>query len=302
MDILTQIELANYEKVQPPEVEKSNFTYSFSLLPKDERNAMKSIYAFCDYIDNIVDSTPSENKKIVELKIRRLQWWENVIENIYEDKLKNSLLFPLASTIKRFSIPKQYFLTLIDGCKKDLFTKRYKTFEELKAYCYGVASVVGLISIEIFGYKYEDTRNYAINLGYALQLTNILRDIKVDKDRNYIYIPQEDLEKFGYSKEDLMNEVYNENFIELMDFETNRAREYYHKARSFLHPDERVTIFTAEIMDAIYYRLLDKIELNHYNIWKKKIKVSNIHKILIVLKHWLAIQMFISRLSSKSNN
>jgi phytoene synthase len=301
MEYITQKELADYEKVTPPVSEQSNFVYSFSLLPKDERNAMNSIYAFCSYIDDIVDSAPSNDEKIVAIKRQRLQWWENVIEEIYSRKVSNPLIMPLIGVINRFHIPKQYFLTLIDGCRRDLSKTRYQTFEELKEYCYGVASVVGLISIEIFGHKYEETKNYAINLGYALQLTNILRDIKIDKDRGYIYLPKDELKKFGYSEEDLINEVYNNNFIELMQFQVSRAREYYHKARSFLRPDERITIFAAEIMDSIYYRLLEKIELNNFKIFEKKIKVSTVHKILIALKHWLSIRMFISRMK-KTNN
>lgn len=187
---------------------------------------------------------------------------------------------------------------MIDGCKSDLINYRYETFDDLKKYCYSVASIVGLTCIEIFGYKYEETKNYAINLGYAFQLTNIIRDIKNDKDRGYIYIPKEDLIRFKYSEEDLFNEVYNENFVELMSFQVKRAREYYHKARSFLRPDERNRLIAAEIMDDIYCRLLDKIELNNYNIWEKKIKVSTSHKIIMALKHWLSIKIFIKRIKS----
>jgi 15-cis-phytoene synthase len=301
MDYITQEELANYENVAPPETEQSNFLFSFTLLPKDERNAMNSIYAFCSYIDDIVDSSPTNDDRISAIKIKRLLWWENVIEGIYNDKIKSALLMPLIAVIKRFTIPKQYFLTLIDGCRRDLFKKRYETFEELKEYCYGVASTVGLISIEIFGHKYEETKNYAINLGYALQLTNILRDIKNDKDRGYIYLPLEDLKRFGYSEKELFNEVYDDRFIELMEFQVKRARDYFHKARSYLRPDERITIFAAEIMDAIYFRLLEKIELNNYNVFGKKIRVSALHKSLITLKHWLSIRMFISRLKNKDS-
>ncbi|MFC2132111.1 presqualene diphosphate synthase HpnD, partial [Bacteroidota bacterium] len=287
-----------YEKVEPPASEKSNFHYSFSFLPKDERNAINSIYAFCSYIDDIVDSTPSNDEKIIHIKRERLKWWENVIEEIYNGQNTNALIMPLIAVINRFSIPKQYFLTLIDGCRRDLDKKRYETFEELKEYCYGVAGIVGLISIEVFGHKYEETKNYAIHLGYALQLTNILRDIKSDKDRGYIYLPQEDLRRFGYSEDELLNDLYNDNFVQLMRFQAKRTREYFHKARSFLRPDERITIFAAEVMDAIYYRLLDKIELNHFNIFEKKIKVSNIHKLMIALKHWLSIRIFVSRLKN----
>ncbi|MFP4527146.1 MAG: presqualene diphosphate synthase HpnD [Candidatus Kapaibacterium sp.] len=296
MDIITQQELANYENVAPPETEKSNFLYSFTLLPKEERSAIHSVYAFCSYIDDIVDSTPTPSQAAAEYKMQRLEWWERELEKIYDGRLRSPLLRPFQKVIQRFDIPRQYFTTLIDGCRRDLMQNRYETFEELKEYCYSVASVVGLISIEIFGYKYEETKNYAVNLGYALKLTNILRDIKIDKDRGYIYMPQEDMRRFGYSEEDLINEVYNENFVELMRFQTRRVREYYHKARTSLRPDERQNILAAEVMDAIYYRLLEKIELNDFNVFKRKIRVSRMHKLMITLKHWLSIGMFVKRL------
>ncbi len=261
---------------------------------------MNSIYAFCSYIDDIVDSTPTPDQTIVAQKMERLAWWELEIDKLYNDKSSGKLLKPFIAVIERFNIPKQYFLTLIDGCRRDLVQYRYGTFDELKDYCYSVASVVGLTSIEVFGYSYEDTKNYAINLGYALQLTNILRDVKIDKDRGYIYLPLEDLERFNYSEEDLFNEVYNSNFVDLMQFQTKRAREYYHKARTYLRPDERPKVFTAEIMDAIYYRLLEKIELNDYNIFDKKITVSPVHKMLIAIKHWLSIGIFVTRIKRKN--
>lgn len=292
--------MADYEKVKSPEVQKSNFRYSFSFLPKDERIAISSVYSFCSYIDDIVDSTPSRDAAVIEAKKSRLDWWEDVIEKVYEDKISTPLLKPLVHVTKRFNIPKQYFLTLIDGVRRDLMQNRYETFDELKEYCYSVASIVGLISIEIFGYKYEETKNYAINLGYALQLTNIMRDIKVDKDRGYIYLPQEDLRRFNYSEEDIFNEVYNDEFVELMRYQSYRARDYFHKARTALRPDEKPTIFAAEIMDSIYYRLLEKIELNDFNVYEKSIKVSNAHKLLTTLRHWLSVKIFVRRIKSHS--
>jgi phytoene synthase len=296
MESLTQEQLANYEKVDPPVVEKSNFSYSFSLLPKEERMAINTVYAFCSYIDDIVDNSPNLNKKSIIKKLDRLAWWENEIENLYNGSVKSPVMMPFYGIIKRFEIPKQYFLTLIDGVRKDLIQYRYQNFEELKEYCYSVASAVGLISIEIFGHKYEETKNYAINLGYALQLTNIIRDVKFDKDRGYIYLPLEDLEKFNYSEDELMREVYNENFIDLMNFQAVRAREYYHRARMNLKPDEKTTIVAAEIMDSIYFRLLEKIELQDFNIFQpKKIRVSTTHKLMTTLKHWLSVNMFIRR-------
>ncbi len=300
MNVLTPDLMASHEKVVPPSLEKSNFLYSFSMLPREEREAITSVYNFCSYIDDIVDSTPNYNDKSIQKKMERLAWWDQEIEKIYGGYASGPFMLPFAAVINRFNIPKQYFLTLIDGCRRDLVQTRYKTFEDLKGYAYSVASVVGLISIEIFGYKYEETKNYAVNLGYALQLTNILRDIKVDKDRGYIYLPKEDLDRFGYSEEDIMNEVYNENFVELMHFEARRVREYYYRARTSLNPDEKATIVAAEIMDAIYYRLLEKIELNNYNVYAKKIRVSNLHKVMITFKHWLSIKMLIERFTKKT--
>ncbi|HRI30577.1 MAG TPA: presqualene diphosphate synthase HpnD [Candidatus Kapabacteria bacterium] len=277
-----------------PTANRTSFYYSFSFLPKEEREAIHTVYAFCRQIDDIVDDNPTRENEIILKKRRRLDWWRNEIERSYADG--STILLPLTTVNKRFSIPKQYFLTLIDGCERDLLQYRYETFADLKEYCYAVASVVGLMCIEIFGYKYDETQEYAINLGYALQLTNILRDIKTDKDRGYIYLPQEDLQRFKLANEDIFNERYDERFIELMRFEARRIREYYHKARTALRPDERNTMFTAEIMDAIYYRLLEKIELNDFNVFRKKIKVSTSHKIIIALKHYLSSRMFISRI------
>lgn len=296
MEMITQSTLAEYENVHIETFERSNFQLSFSFLPKEERKAINSIYALFSYIDSIVDENPSLNQDEIDKKLKRLEFWEQSINKLYEKKENTKLLRPLEKVIDRFLIPKQYFMILIDGCRSDLVKYNYENFEELKTYCYSVASIVGLTCIEIFGYKYEETKNYAINLGYALQLTNIIRDVKNDKDRGYIYIPKEDLVKFKYSENDLKNEVYNDNFIELMRFQVKRAREHYHKARSFLRPDERNRLISAGIMDEIYFRLLEKIELNDYDIWKKKIRVSNTHKIMIALKHWLSVKMFVRRM------
>lgn len=289
--------LADYEHQAHPKVATSNFLYSFSFLPKEERTAIHSIYNFFSYIDNIVDDDPTQDEVIIAKKLNRLAFWEREINRLYDFKENTKLLSPLMKAIDRFVIPRQYFLTLIDGCRQDLRKNRYQTFDELKEYCYSVASIVGLTCIEIFGYKYEETKNYAINLGYALQLTNILRDVKTDKDCGYIYLPKEDMERFGYSEEDLMNEVYNDNFRELMSFEAKRAREFYHLARSSMHPNERKTLIAAEIMDDIYFRILDKIELNDYNIFEKKIRVSNAHKVIMALKQWLSIKLFVKPIS-----
>ena len=207
MESVTKQSLAQYENETPITDVKSNFLYSFSLLPTAERAAINSLYAFCSYIDDIVDSTPSVTSEVKERKLIRLDWWEKEIDKIYKKERKNILIAPLNDLFEKFNIPKQYFITLIGGCRRDLFQTRYDTFTDLKDYCYSVSGVVGLMSIEIFGYKYEETKHYAVNLAYALQLTNILRDVKHDKDQGYIYLPKEDLDRFGYSEEDLINEV-----------------------------------------------------------------------------------------------
>jgi len=280
--------------------QKTNFYYSFSLLPRDEREAMHSVYAFCRYADDIIDeddaAEPAEPTLRTLRKRERLNRLRVEVDRCYRGESRHPILMPLATVVRRFQIPKQYFLTLLDGMEMDLVKNRYTTFEELREYCYCVASVVGLICIEIFGYQYEETKEYAVNLGIALQLTNILRDIKADAARGRIYLPLEDLRAFGYTEEDLMANRYNLPFIELMRFETRRAREFYGKARAALRPDERKTMFAAEIMDAIYYRILEKIELNEFNVFaKKKISVRTPHKLWIAFKLWLVTRVLTNR-------
>ncbi len=281
---------------------KTSFYYSFSLLPRDEREAMHSVYAFCRYADDIVDEEEEEvlgpEAERILRKRERLNRLRTEVEKCYAGTSRHPILLPLSAVVKRFRIPKQYFLTLIDGMETDLVKDRYETFEELREYCYSVASVVGLICIEIFGYRYEETKEYAVDLGIALQLTNILRDVKADAKRGRIYLPLEDLRTFGYSAEDLMAGRYNLPFIELMRFETRRARDYYGRARAALRPDERRTMFAAEIMDAIYYRMLEKIELREFNVFgEKKIRVRTPHKLWIAAKLWVITRVLTNRKS-----
>jgi phytoene synthase len=273
----------------------TSFYYSFSLLPREIRRAITTLYAFCQTIDGIVDSSEPSVSHDILMRRAQLQWWREQIEAIYTGRSVAPLVRPLARVIDRYSIPKQYPLTLIDGCERDLVQYRYSTFAELKEYCYSVASVVGLMSIHVFGYRYPETEEYAINLGYALQLTNILRDVKEDKERGYIYLPLEDLARFHYTEDDLMKEVYDGRFVELMRFQARRARTYYNQARAALHPDERATLYPAEIMDAIYYRLLEKIELGNFDVFHHRFRVRTAHKLWLAVKIWLYAKMFSRR-------
>lgn len=254
------------------------------------------MYAFCREIDDIVDDTPSNSPVDIRNKQQRLGWWRQQIEVIYAGSVPHEHASSIAEVARRYTIPKQYLLTIVDGCERDLSKRQYDTFNELKEYCYGVASIVGLICIEIFGYRHEETRQYAIHLGYALQLTNIIRDVKSDKDRGFIYIPSEDLSRFRYTRQDLEQEVYNSQFVALMEFQVQRARDHYHKARTMLRSDERQTMVAAQIMDAIYYRLLEKIELLDYRVFDARIRVNAVHKIITAVRIWLSSRIFVRRI------
>ena len=270
---------------------RTNFYYSFSMLPRDEREAMNTVYAFCRTIDDVVDESDEPAVDSAESDIARrrdrLNVWRREVERCYNGESNHPLLLPLAKVVQRFRIPQQYFLTLIDGMEMDLVKQRYATFEELREYCYRVASVVGLMCVEIFGYKYEETRDYAVNLGIAMQLTNILRDVKADKDKGRIYIPQEDLELFGVPEYDILLEQDTPRLKRLLAFEAERAKSFYLAARAQLHKDERITMVAAEIMDAIYFRLLEKIEHSDFDVFRRRISVSTPHKILIAVRFWI---------------
>jgi len=258
---------------------KSSFLYSFSLLTKEKNEAINTVYAFCRYTDDIVDN---ENET-VDLRFKKIREWRNEFEKALNGNSSYPLLKQVNKIIKKFSIPVEPFFELIKGMESDLQTSRYKDFASLYQYCYRAAVTVGLMSIEIFGYKSKDAREYAVNLGIALQLTNILRDIKIDALNGRIYIPEEDLKRFGYSEDDLMNFKYNDSFIELMKFECKRAREYFEKANDCFNPEDRKLLFPARIMQKIYFNILRKIEKMNYNVFKKKAKVSKFKKIYYTL-------------------
>lgn len=256
---------------------KTNFRYSFSLLSKEKNIAMNTVYAFCRQTDDIVDDTNDST----EVKYKKIREWRIEFEMALKSESKYSLLNHLNKIIKQFNIPVEPFFELIKGMEMDLQNQRYKTFEELYQYCYCAAATVGLMCIEIFGYKNKNTKDFAINLGVALQLTNILRDIKIDAENGRIYLPKEDMEKFNYTEQDLFNNRYNESFIQLMKFECQRAREYYTKADQCLAKEDKGMMFAARIMQHIYFRLLEKIENINYNVFRKKVKVSKARKLYI---------------------
>jgi phytoene synthase len=260
----------------------SSFYYAFNLLPPEKRDAMNTVYAFCRQTDDIVD-TGNEAR---DLKYERLRKWRIELEKSLDGYSHYLILNKLASTIQKFDIPLEPFFELLKGMEMDLQKNRYLTFEDLQLYCYRVASTVGLMCIEIFGYKHASTRDFAVNLGIALQLTNILRDVKKDADTGRIYLPQEDLKKFGYAENELLNNTYNENFQNMMQFQVQRAKEYFDRATNSLNLEDKKAMFAARAMQHIYYRMLNKIVNVDYDVYHKKIKLSTFKKIGISLGVW----------------
>jgi phytoene synthase len=259
----------------------SNFYYSFLFLPRHKRSAIKTLYEFCRIIDDIVDE-PAKGRD----PHRELDVWRNEIEACFRGLPGTPFGERLIDTIDEFDLPKQPFLDLIDGMQMDLEWSSYQTFADLREYCYRVASAVGLICIEVFGYESLRTREYAVNLGLALQLTNILRDLKEDVRRSRIYLPLEDLERFGYSENDLRSNLYNTPFIEMMRFEHGRARSYFMRAAAALPDEDRSAMFAAEIMAGIYHELLEQIAEVKYDVFRNPINVPKSRRLRLAFEIW----------------
>lgn len=261
----------------------TSFYYSFSLLPKQKREAIHAVYAFCRYTDDIVDEGTDHQSKVVLL--RR---WRMELGRALRGESSYVILNQLSATAMKFNIPVDHFYDLIRGMEMDLGKTRYETFEELREYCYLVASTVGLMCRQIFGYRNPSTREYAVNLGIALQLTNILRDIKEDARRGRIYLPLEDLRRFGYREEDLLANRYTSEFVELMRFECQRASDYFDSARDALKNEDKRFFFAARIMWSIYAHTLRRIMQANYNVFERRISIPGPMKALIMFRYWLS--------------
>ena len=255
----------------------SNFYFSFLSLPEQKREAIETIYAFCRYTDDIVDEDNTDPSE----KHRRLRQMTSELRLALSGASHYPVLNKLGSIIRRFDIPIVHFQNLLKGMEMDLRKNRYETFEELEGYCYRVASTVGLICAEVFGYHHATTKEYAINLGKALQLTNILRDIKADAKRGRIYVPREDMKRFGYSEDELLANVYNERFVELMRYECDRAHAYFKKAKTYLAEDDKPLFTAARTMGNIYYLLLRRIRAANYDVYSKRIRLGSPAKLLV---------------------
>ena len=262
----------------------SNFYYSFLFLPKARRNAMYTIYAFCKAVDSAVDEpTPGSDPK------EELRRWRAELEEVYGGSPTWPIMISLAHHVKRLSIPKAYFDELIKGVEMDLVTTRYRTFEELSLYCYRVASVVGLICLHVFGPTSAHAQDYAVDLGMAFQLTNIMRDLGTDAEQGRIYLPQEDLAQFGYSETDLLQRHNNPQLRELVHFEAKRARAYYGKAQAALDglpKSDRRALSVAEIMRAVYSRILERIDRPDHAVFGPRVRLSTSHRLALAAGVW----------------
>ncbi len=255
----------------------SNFAFSFLFLPRPQREAIERVYAFCRTLDDVSDSALSR-----EEKKRQLEFWRNELDRCYAGKAEHPITAALQETVRELHLTRSYFDDLLLGIEMDFTIARYSSFVHLSQYCYRVAGVVGLICLEIFGCPNE--RDYAVALGIAFQITNILRDVKEDAVRGRIYLPQEDLLRFGYSENELLNSNYNDPFVKLMRFEAERAGDYFRRAADLIKPEDRKQLIASEIMAAIYSALLQEIKTARYNVFDQRIRLSKPRKIALALK------------------
>lgn len=261
----------------------SSFYYSFRFLPDQKRHAIIALYAFCREVDDVVDETLDPNVARV-----KLQWWREEIHKLFNDTESEVVTHPVTLALKNhlphFDFKEKLFYEIIDGMEMDLDYDSYPTFKELSLYCYRVASAVGLLTVEIFGYKNGDTLKYANDLGMAFQLTNILRDVHEDAVRGRIYLPLDELKQFDVKPEDLQKNTTNENVIKLFQFQKKRAAEYYEKAFELLPESDRYAQRSGVIMAEIYLATLKEIEADGYRVLEHRIRLTPIRKLWIAWK------------------
>ena len=263
----------------------SNLALAFILLPREKRDAMSALYAFCRAVDDVADedSVPTEKRR------EQLAAWREDIRLACENKNPQFVLNQeFAPVIRQFKLPFALFDEIIKGCETDLDTLRYENHEQLELYCYRVASAVGLLSIEIFGYKNAACHDYAVYLGKALQFTNILRDVKNDAARSRIYLPLTELKKFNVTEAEILASRFSENYFQLAGSVAARAKHFYSLAQKSLPPEDRRSMVAAELMGSVYWRLLQKLERGKFDVFgAQPLKLSKPHKLALILQSWL---------------
>ncbi len=260
----------------------SSFYYSFLFLPPERRRAIMALYAFCREVDDVVDECHD-----VAIAATKLTWWRQEVERIGEGQAQHPVGLALQAAGKQFSLPTEHLLEIIDGMEMDLQQSRYLDFKALQLYCYRVASVVGLLAAEIFGYQDRQTLKYAHDLGIAFQLTNIIRDIGEDARRGRIYIPADELKQFNVTPTDLFESRYSDNFTALMRFQIERAENFYEQAFAQLPAIDRKAQRPGLIMAAIYRTTLDEIKDEDCRVLHQRISLTPLRKIWIAWKTWV---------------
>lgn len=262
----------------------SNLALAFVLLPREKRRAMATLYAFCREVDDVVDEIDIP----IEARRSRLAEWHQDLEAVFACRVPRfGVMQELATVIERYRLPQSLFEELLAGVGMDLEVHRYADYDALDLYCYRVASVVGLLSIEIFGYRQPACRDYAVYLGKALQLTNILRDVGADADRGRIYLPLDGLSRYGVTPEEILRRQYSCRFGQLAATVAARARAFYRQARQSLPPEDRPAMIAAELMGSVYWRLLQTLEQLEFPVLDSKpVRLTRHQKLFLVARTW----------------
>jgi phytoene synthase len=260
----------------------SSFYYSFLFLPPERRRAITALYAFCREVDDVVDECTDAG--VARLK---LAWWRREVAQVYDGHPSHPVAVALAAVKDRFSLPQERLQEIIDGMEMDLNHAGYADFESLRLYCHRVASVVGLLSAEIFGFRDARTLDYARDLGLAFQLTNIIRDVGEDARRGRIYLPREEMQRHGVSAGDIVAARETANFRSLMEFQIGRAVEFYRRALETLPALDRPSQRPGLVMAAIYRTLLDEIKADGCRVLTRRTSLTPIRKLWIAWKTWV---------------
>lgn len=263
----------------------SNLALAFVLLPAEKRRAMAALYAFCREVDDVADEPI---RPIKERRRHLAAWREDIARACRGEPPQLAVNRELAPFIRRFHLPFELFDELIRGCETDLLQNRFRDIEELEQYCHRVASVVGLLSIEIFGYRHQSARTYAVELGRALQLTNILRDVATDAARDRIYLPLSELRRHGVSVEEIRQGRYSVRYAGLARELAARAAAHYATARQTLHREDQRSMVAAELMGAVYWRLLQRLEAFGFDVFTHgRLSLSKPRKVALIVSAWV---------------
>ena len=260
----------------------SSFYYSFLFLPTHRRRAITALYAFCREVDDVVDECSDPH-----LAATKLAWWRQEVTRIYTGTPEHPVGQALQKILPEFTLPQEQLQEIIDGMEMDLTQTRYLDFKALSLYCYRVASVVGLLAAEIFGYQDRQTQKYAYNLGMAFQLTNIIRDVGEDARRGRVYLPIDELQRFNVPVADIVNARYGDNFRQLMEFQIERAETYYAQAMQELPAIDRKTQRPGLVMAAIYRTLLDEIKRDGCLVLDRRTSLTPLRKLWIAWRTWI---------------